>query len=417
MPSQFITFRSEYNYRHANVPYFAGEGGVTPPGGNTGAPGSFVPGWAPDLRPSEKPRHVRHAGEALVRDCRECHGYRNHQDGDAADRLRHRDRARGDARGPGGGHSAGQRIACAPLAPGAAGRPIPAPCRRPGRFDGVRCRAVSRSRPRAGRRGAGPLCLCRHADDVIWRMLPSRSTVVVGGSAGTWRASREERLARRLTHLGHRVVFAPIEEPHVEGGAGQSGSVSHGMFDVRSMGHFVVLVAVLALGMAPRVGVRPGPDKSGAAPADLRARGAAGRAEEAGQRAACRRRGAQGRGAQARRSEAGGSRVPRLPARPEVRRQPRHVLRLQLQSAARACEPAARVRRDEQQLQPEPGERVARERAGSSRPAAGSARASICSTARRPRRCRAACRTSRGRGSTATSSRPTARMCFRWVRA
>jgi hypothetical protein len=54
MPSQFITFRSEYNYRHANVPYFSGEGGITPPGGNTGAPGSFVPGWAPDLRPSEK---------------------------------------------------------------------------------------------------------------------------------------------------------------------------------------------------------------------------------------------------------------------------------------------------------------------------------------------------------------------------
>jgi hypothetical protein len=53
MPSQFITFRSEYNYRHANVPYFSGEGGVTPPGGNTGAPGSFVPGWPPDLRPSE----------------------------------------------------------------------------------------------------------------------------------------------------------------------------------------------------------------------------------------------------------------------------------------------------------------------------------------------------------------------------
>jgi hypothetical protein len=53
MPSQFITFRSEYNYRHANVPYFAGAGGVTPPGGNTGAPGSFVEGWAPDLRKSE----------------------------------------------------------------------------------------------------------------------------------------------------------------------------------------------------------------------------------------------------------------------------------------------------------------------------------------------------------------------------
>jgi hypothetical protein len=54
MPSQFITFRSEFTYRHASVPYFAGPGGVTPPGGNTGAPGSFVPGWAPDLQPSEK---------------------------------------------------------------------------------------------------------------------------------------------------------------------------------------------------------------------------------------------------------------------------------------------------------------------------------------------------------------------------
>ncbi len=53
MPSQFVTFRSEFNYRHANVPYFAGEGGVTPPGGNTGAPGSFVPGWSPDLRNGE----------------------------------------------------------------------------------------------------------------------------------------------------------------------------------------------------------------------------------------------------------------------------------------------------------------------------------------------------------------------------
>jgi Putative beta-barrel porin-2, OmpL-like. bbp2 len=54
MPNQFATFRAEYNYRHANVPYFSGEGGVTPPGGNTGTPGSLVPGWAPDLRQSEK---------------------------------------------------------------------------------------------------------------------------------------------------------------------------------------------------------------------------------------------------------------------------------------------------------------------------------------------------------------------------
>jgi hypothetical protein len=53
MPSQFITFRAEFNHRAANVAYFAGEGGVTPPGGNTGPPGSLVPGWAPDLQKSE----------------------------------------------------------------------------------------------------------------------------------------------------------------------------------------------------------------------------------------------------------------------------------------------------------------------------------------------------------------------------
>jgi hypothetical protein len=53
MPRQFVTFRAEYNHRAANIPYFSGPGGVTPPGGNTGAPGSLVPGWAPDLRKYE----------------------------------------------------------------------------------------------------------------------------------------------------------------------------------------------------------------------------------------------------------------------------------------------------------------------------------------------------------------------------
>jgi hypothetical protein len=49
MPRPFITFRFEFNHRGANVPYFTGHGGVTPPGGNQGTPGSFVPGFAPDL--------------------------------------------------------------------------------------------------------------------------------------------------------------------------------------------------------------------------------------------------------------------------------------------------------------------------------------------------------------------------------
>jgi hypothetical protein len=32
MPRQWITFRWEYDYRHANVPYWTGRGGITPPG-------------------------------------------------------------------------------------------------------------------------------------------------------------------------------------------------------------------------------------------------------------------------------------------------------------------------------------------------------------------------------------------------
>jgi len=54
MPSQFITWRFEYNHRMSNVPYYSGPGGVTPPGGNTGPPGSFVPGFVPDLRKYER---------------------------------------------------------------------------------------------------------------------------------------------------------------------------------------------------------------------------------------------------------------------------------------------------------------------------------------------------------------------------
>jgi hypothetical protein len=53
MPSQYITFRMEYNHRAANVPYFTGSGGITPAGGNTGAPGSLVPGFTPDLVKTE----------------------------------------------------------------------------------------------------------------------------------------------------------------------------------------------------------------------------------------------------------------------------------------------------------------------------------------------------------------------------
>jgi hypothetical protein len=38
MPKQYITWWAEVGYRHSNVPYFSGRGGITPPGGNNGLP-------------------------------------------------------------------------------------------------------------------------------------------------------------------------------------------------------------------------------------------------------------------------------------------------------------------------------------------------------------------------------------------
>jgi hypothetical protein len=71
MPTQFVTWRVEFVQRGANVPYFAGAGGMTPAGGNNGSPGSYtcIDGvasatttgcgndgglWKPDLRKDEK---------------------------------------------------------------------------------------------------------------------------------------------------------------------------------------------------------------------------------------------------------------------------------------------------------------------------------------------------------------------------
>jgi hypothetical protein len=52
MPNQSLTVRAEYVHREADVPYFAGAGGVTSPSGYTTTP---VPasGWQPDLVKSE----------------------------------------------------------------------------------------------------------------------------------------------------------------------------------------------------------------------------------------------------------------------------------------------------------------------------------------------------------------------------
>ena len=66
MPKDWITWWTEATFRHSNVPYWSGQGGVTPPGGNNGSPGSCVGGsadpttnnctadeWSPDLRTRE----------------------------------------------------------------------------------------------------------------------------------------------------------------------------------------------------------------------------------------------------------------------------------------------------------------------------------------------------------------------------
>ncbi|RBL91121.1 outer membrane beta-barrel protein [Chitinophaga flava] len=51
MPNQSLLFRVEYVHRHANVPYFAGQGGVTSPDGYSTTP--LPPDWRPDLVKSE----------------------------------------------------------------------------------------------------------------------------------------------------------------------------------------------------------------------------------------------------------------------------------------------------------------------------------------------------------------------------
>jgi hypothetical protein len=62
MPKQYITWWAEVGYRHSDVPYFAGRGGVTPPGfplgGTNGAPNQYAcmtgaPSGATDLATAE----------------------------------------------------------------------------------------------------------------------------------------------------------------------------------------------------------------------------------------------------------------------------------------------------------------------------------------------------------------------------
>jgi Putative beta-barrel porin-2, OmpL-like. bbp2/Carboxypeptidase regulatory-like domain len=82
MPKQYITFRWEYGYRHANVPYFSGRGGITP-GVNTStstipnpAAGSLVPGttFVPGPFLSPTPGFTCVAGSGFCPDLRKDEG-------------------------------------------------------------------------------------------------------------------------------------------------------------------------------------------------------------------------------------------------------------------------------------------------------------------------------------------------------
>jgi hypothetical protein len=42
MPKQWITWWGELGFRHSDIPYFSGAGGVTPPGGNNGSPQDYT---------------------------------------------------------------------------------------------------------------------------------------------------------------------------------------------------------------------------------------------------------------------------------------------------------------------------------------------------------------------------------------
>ena len=42
MPKEYITWWAEAGYRHSDIPYWTGRGGITPPGGNNGYPAAYV---------------------------------------------------------------------------------------------------------------------------------------------------------------------------------------------------------------------------------------------------------------------------------------------------------------------------------------------------------------------------------------
>jgi hypothetical protein len=51
------------------------------------------------------------------------------------------------------------------------------------------------------------VCVCRSIEDIVWLLTAADSQIVIGGPAGRWLTSPEERFANRLSTLGCRVIF------------------------------------------------------------------------------------------------------------------------------------------------------------------------------------------------------------------
>jgi hypothetical protein len=83
--------------------------------------------------------------------------------------------------------------------------------------------------------------------------------VVGGGRAGTWNASRDERLARRLTRLGHHVIFAPIDEQPIERDTAPAALIHPAIGDLGARRYFMILLAAVAIGMTPHAALAQGP--------------------------------------------------------------------------------------------------------------------------------------------------------------
>ena len=79
MPKLYFTWWAEAGYRHSDVPYWTGRGGITPPGGNTNAPASYVcsngaASQASSFSPSGLGFAVDNVGNAIGASCTAQYG-------------------------------------------------------------------------------------------------------------------------------------------------------------------------------------------------------------------------------------------------------------------------------------------------------------------------------------------------------